>query len=75
MDLAGWRRYRCASGSVLAVSLHKSANYAKSVGKWVITLTAPLWLLPVMVVAVLVLIFAGIHDDLWAGHKRRRPAR
>jgi hypothetical protein len=44
--------------------------------KWVITLTAPLWILPVGLVMAFVMLFMGIHDSLWSsgrgGHRRWR---
>lgn len=47
--------------SVLPAAIDKVPNWLK----WAITLTAPIWILPVGVVFVIVLMFAGIHDSLW----------
>jgi hypothetical protein len=44
---------------------YSSIDIVKTAGKWAITLTVPFWILPAMVVSLVVLIFAGVHDSLW----------
>lgn len=42
----------------------------KNIGKWAVTLTAPIWFFPVAVVVLVFLIFKRIHDGMW-NHKPR----
>ncbi len=43
---------------------NKQKSIAKSIAQWIVTLTSPIWIVPVVVVGLVICVFMETHDKL-----------